>query len=115
MKRKMIRGCALLLILVMALCLFGCEGEKEQAGKEDGGKASSIFAVTYRGTTIELGKDAKGVLEALGEPTSKAKVASCGDGAGDQWQYVYSSIYLFTVKNAFKKSVHTAVFPKYVG
>ena len=72
------------------------DDEKEnETEKKDVG----VFAVRYKGTNIELGSSAKPVLEKLGEPLSSNYVASCGEGAGDQWVYAYSSMHVYTVKD----------------
>lgn len=70
------------------------EKEKETEKKDVG-----VFAVRYKGTNIELGSKAKPVLDKLGDPLSSNFVASCGEGAGDQWVYAYSSIFVYTVKD----------------
>lgn len=72
----------------------GKDKEKETE-KEDVG----VFAVRYKGTNIELGSNAAPILTKLGTPLSSNFVASCGEGAGDQWVYAYSSIFVYTVKD----------------
>ena len=105
---------ALGLLLSILLCT-ACEKKPEASDDSDTNKdtpttQASIFTVSYKGTTIELGKDASAVRKALGDPTSEPKrVASCGDGAGEQWQYTYSSIVLFTVKNGESETVDAIV------
>lgn len=74
----------------------GKDNEKEkETEKTDVG----VFAVRYKGTNIELGSKAQTVLNKLGAPLSSNFVASCGEGAGDQWVYAYSSIFVYTVKD----------------
>ena len=72
------------------------EKEKE---KETEKKDVGVFAVRYKGTNIELGSKAAPILDKLGAPLSSNFVASCGEGAGDQWVYAYSSIFVYTVKD----------------
>ena len=99
MNRKRIASIfsATLLLLSMLLCAVACQQDPADDPQKDG-EDLGTYTVQYQGTVITLGKDASAVLKALGEPTAKQFVASCGDGAGDQWRYTYSSIYLFTVK-----------------
>lgn len=97
-KRSFIVFITLLLLLSCAVCATAC-GNKADPAEDNGDKTEiGTYTVKYQGTVIELGKDATGVLTALGEPSAKQFVASCGEGAGDQWRYTYASIYLFTVK-----------------
>lgn len=97
---------AMMLLLSLALCASACK-EKSDTNKDDDKPAESLgtYTVKYQDTVIELGKDASSVIKALGEPTNKQFVASCGEGAGDQWRYTYSSIYLFTVKDGETETV----------
>lgn len=82
------------------------ENEKDKdKEKETEKKDVGIFAVRYKGTNIELGSNAKPVLEKLGEPLSSNFVASCGEGAGDQWVYAYSSMRIYTVKDEDKEII----------
>ena len=101
----------MILLLSTLLCAVACSDKKTEPTEEQ----HSIFTVSYNGTTIELGKDASGVLKALGEPTSKQFVASCGESAGDQWQYTYTSIYLFTLKAGDKEIVDAVVLRDDIG
>ncbi len=102
--------CVILLITTL-LCAVACEEKPTEPSEDDGSTkvTNSIFTVQYNGATIELGKDASSVLKKLGEPTSKQFVASCGESAGDQWQYTYASIVLFTLKNGDKEIVDAVV------
>ena len=89
MKKWMSGLLVLALLLSMSLCTVACT-EKPEAPVDDDAPAvkTSMFAVKYNGTAIELGKDASPVLKKLGDPTSEPKsVASCGEGMGEQWQY----------------------------
>lgn len=98
---------SMMLLLSMAFCLASCKDETPEEPKdgETEQKELGMYTVKYKDTVIELGKDATAVLKALGEPTAKQFVASCGEGAGDQWRYTYSSIYLFTVKDGEAETV----------
>ena len=73
--------------------------DNKEKEKETEKKDAGVFAVRYKGTNIELGSNASPILEKLGEPLSSNFVASCGEGAGDQWVYAYSSIFVYTVKD----------------
>ena len=97
-RRIMTRLLAMLLLLTLILCVSACKEEPEDPKNDDTTKELGMYTVKYQDTVIELGKDASSVLTALGEPTNKQFVASCGEGAGDQWRYTYTSIYIFTVK-----------------
>lgn len=88
---------ATILLLSTLLCAVACRQDLAD-DPQKGGDDLGMYTVQYQGTAITLGRDASPVLKALGEPSNKQFVASCGDGAGDQWRYTYSSIYLFTVK-----------------
>jgi hypothetical protein len=100
---------ALTLALILVFCTVACnkqdetnDGKKdndvEEKDKETEKKVVGVFAVSYKGINIELGSKAKPVLEKLGEPLSSNFVASCGEGAGEQWVYAYSSVLVYTVK-----------------
>jgi hypothetical protein len=82
----------LLLSALLCLGLGGCDKEKTAA--EDGG----MFSVTYRGTVIEIGKEAEDVLKALGEPQNKKEIGDCG-GLGAQVRYDYSSLVLYVLES----------------
>ena len=76
---------AMLLLLSMLLCAVACEDATNDEPKDDENTETlGVYTVCYQDAVIELGKDASSVLKALGEPTSKQFVASCGEGAGDQ-------------------------------
>ena len=99
---------ALILIFSMLLCFAACEEKPEEPSSDDDAPATeaSIFTVSYKNTNLELGKDAGAILKKLGEPSSEPKhVASCGEDMGEQWQYTYPSIVLFTVKNGEKETI----------
>ena len=87
----------ILLVLTLALLLIfsavACDKENENENEK------SVFTVRYNGVNIELGSKAGAVLDKLGAPLSSNFVASCGEGAGDQWVYVYSSMHIYTVKD----------------
>ena len=99
---------ASLLVMVLMLCFVSCAEKPEEPSVNDDKPSAetSIFAISYKNTTLELGKDAKAVLKKLGDPSSEPKhVVSCGEGMGEQWQYTYPSIVLFTVKNGESETI----------
>ncbi len=110
-KRIALSLLCILLLVTTLLCTVACEEKPtEPSGDDEPAKVErSIFTVRYNGATIELGKDASSVLKKLGEPSTKQFVASCGEGAGDQWQYMYPSIVLFTVKSGERETVDAVV------
>lgn len=110
MKIKKLATCllALALMLSMLLCFVACAEKPEEPSADDDKPTTetSIFTVSYKNTTLELGKEAGGVLKKLGDPISEPKhVVSCGEGMGEQWQYTYSSIVLFTVKDGENETI----------
>ena len=116
-KRFGIKMMSVLLLLSMLLCVTACAEKKTEPSKDDEPTKTehSIFTVEYNCAMIELGKDASTVLKKLGEPTSKQFVASCGESAGDQWQYIYSSIVLFTLKTDDKEIVDAVALRDDIG
>ncbi len=111
MKIKKIAAGILVLLLMLSTFLYlaACEEKPKEPSVEDdkpSAAETSIFTVSYKNTTLELGKDAKAALKKLGDPSSDPKhVASCGEGAGEQWQYTYPSIVLFTVKDGESETI----------
>ena len=96
------------MILSALLCFCACAEKPEEPTEDDKTPAAetSIFAISYKNTVLELGKDASGVLKKLGDPSSEPKhVASCGENMGEQWQYTYPSIVVFTLKNGDKETI----------
>lgn len=87
-------GWSMFLILLSALLCLGLTG----CEKEEPAETSSAFSVSYRGTTLEIGKDAEDALKALGEPTSKKEIGDCG-GLGAQVRYDYSSLILYVLES----------------
>ena len=67
--------------------------------------SAGIFSVRAQGINIELEKNAETVLKKLGDPLSSNYVASCGEGAGEQWVYAYSSVFVYTVKNGDNEAI----------
>ncbi|MBQ9783687.1 MAG: hypothetical protein IJW44_04110 [Clostridia bacterium] len=88
-----------ILALVLALCvgLVGC-AEKQQEEKE------SAFAVVSDGVSVELGADAKEVLNALGESQAQQEVFDCGAG-NSRMYYRYGSLDLYTMKTGEGETV----------
>ena len=81
-----------LLSLLLCLGMTGCE--TEETPQED----HAAFSVTYRGTTLEIGKKAESALAALGEPVNKKEIGDCG-GLGAQVRYDYSSLILYVLES----------------
>ena len=86
-------------IVCIAICfgcvalLSACNGEKmPEEGK------SGIYYIEYNGVRIELGKDAKTVIDALGKPKSEKELGDCG-GLGAQIKYSYNDIDVYSLKN----------------
>ena len=109
-KRIVFTATAIMLALLMCMSFVGCNNgeddnkanENEAANNDKNDKSDNeggLFSVTYKNTVIELGADASAVLKKLGEPKETNFVASCGEGAGEQYVYEYSSAYIYTVKN----------------
>ena len=92
---------ALLLCVLMAFCLVACEGDEGNVDNEGNSKnpASIDFYISYNGTKIELGADAKPVITALGEPVSKTEAGNCG-GQGSLTKYVYASLELYVLTSS---------------
>lgn len=101
---------AALLLAAVAVSAAACSEPPAESETDDTKTGTdSIFAVEYRDVTIELGEDAETVLDQLGEPKSKQFVASCGEGAGDQWMYDFGSVILYTVKADDEETVDAVV------
>lgn len=102
MKQLLKKSLLLIFALLLVVSLIACAGQEQSKGESDGKKASSkdmiSFSIRYNGTTIELGKPAKKVLEALGEPLSSEEVFDCGEG-NSRMQYQFSSFDLYTMKS----------------
>ena len=102
-----------LLLALSALLIFGAvacnddDAKNDEQNKEQNEENTStgIFSVRAQGINIELEKNADKVLEKLGEPLSSNYVASCGEGAGEQWVYAYSSVFVYTVKNGDTETI----------
>ena len=80
--------------MLAAICALGLFAacEKEQAG--DG--SDGTYAVTVGDVTVELGKKAEPVLEALGAPQSKQSTGNCG-GLGESVRYEYPEFVMVVV------------------
>lgn len=98
------------LLFAVILGMVACsDPTNKPTGEENAKNAESIFAVEYRDTVVELGANAKRVLDSLGAPKSQQFVASCGEGAGDQWMYDYGSVIVYTVKDGNKETIDGVV------
>ena len=101
---------ALLLCMIMAFCVVACDKDDDKESSNDGDKGNSdkqqtvSFYVEYGSTKIEIGADAATVISALGEPTSKQEMGSCGD-QGTLTKYKYSSIEIYVLSNGSKQTV----------
>lgn len=96
--KKVTKILAIVLALLCAMTfMISCtSGDKDGEGDKSGGKVD--FYITYKGTKIELDKDAKPVLSALGEANDTASLGDCG-GFGLQTRYTYDNFVIYTVKN----------------
>ena len=72
--------------------------------KQKANESGDVFYMEYKGTKIELGAKADGVISALGEAKSVKELGDCG-GLGAQVKYTYSDIELYTLKSADGESV----------
>ncbi len=102
----------LLLLALSALLIFGavaCNKDdvknNEENEENEENTSAEIFSVRAQGVNIELEKKAETVLKKLGDPLSSNYVASCGEGAGEQWVYAYSSVFVYTVKNGDNETI----------
>ncbi len=100
----------LLSLALACVCCLGCVLMLASCDNQPENVESDIYYFEYKNTKLELGADAKGVLEALGdtkyEPMS---VADCANG-GVQWKYVYDDFTLTTVKNGDKETIDSIEF-----
>ena len=103
-----------LCIILAVLCCMSCVialaacGEEEPAegeGKSDG----NIYYMMHGDVKIELGKDAAGVLSALGEAKSVQELGDCG-GFGAQVKYVYNDFNIYTLKNDSGETIDQITF-----
>lgn len=95
-KRFLISAIAILCCVCAMLTLSSCnEKQGDDADKTDAG----IFYVEYGKAKIELGKDAKTALSALGEAKSVKELGDCA-GIGAQVKYTYDNFEIYTVKSA---------------
>ena len=92
MKKILLSIAALIACVACILVLAACDKKEEPQQEAD------IYFITYNGVKIELGKDAGGVIAALGEAKSVKSLGDCG-GFGAQVKYTYDDFELFTLKN----------------
>ena len=87
-------------LVVAILCIAGIIGCLAACGEDEPTQdsAKSMFCVTFQGVDIELGAEAKDILEALGDAKSVKELGDCG-GFGAQIKYTYDNFDIYTVKN----------------
>lgn len=89
MKKGVLKIIAVALIAVAAVGAFAsCKGNGENN--------DNIFAVKVGDVTVELGKNADGVLEKLGTPVHQQNTGNCG-GLGETVRYEYPSFVMVIV------------------
>lgn len=97
--KNIIRGLILMLALLCAFSAFtACNAEQSNDNNDGNATKGTAFYITYKGTKIELGKKADGVLSSLGEPKSKEELPDCGD-FGKQTKYEYDDLMIYTLTN----------------
>jgi hypothetical protein len=101
----------ILALIVALLCtasiLVACNSDSEQ---KDADNAKQVeYYINYKGTKIELDKNASAVLSALGAPKSTASLGDCG-GFGAQTKYVYDDIVVYTLKNDSGETIDQIAF-----
>ncbi len=95
--KKIAKIFAVILALACAITLMSaCASENNNNDDAASGKVE--FYITYKGTKIELDKDATSVLAALGAASDTASLGDCG-GFGLQTRYTYDNFVIYTVKN----------------
>ena len=95
--KKFTKVLALIIALLCVVTTFmACTNEQSDDNKEE--TAGVEYYITYKGTKIELDKNAESALSALGAPKNTKELASCGD-LGSQVEYTYDDIVIYTLKN----------------
>ena len=95
--KRFVKAMALVIALLCVFTAFvACTAE--QGDNEKNNSADVEFYITYKGTKIELDKDATSVLAALGAASDTASLGDCG-GFGLQTRYTYDNFVIYTVKN----------------
>lgn len=100
MKKMIFKISAIILCLMLALSVIGCnEKDTDNGGDDDdnGAETVEIYALKYKGTTITLGKKADSVLKKLGDPISSQNTGNCG-GMGETVRYEYSALSVVVVE-----------------
>lgn len=90
MKRTGMKLLTMVLALLLLVGLCACNDGDKDDGKE-------AYYITYKGTKICPGEDAKGLLDALGKPLSEKSNGNCG-GQGEQMKYSYTSFDLYLLE-----------------
>ena len=97
--RKIVKIFALILALACAMTLMVACASEDNNDNNGGASSGKVdFYITYKGTKIELDKDAAPVLSALGKANDEASLGDCG-GFGLQTRYTYDNFVIYTVKN----------------
>lgn len=95
--KKIVKIFAVILALACTMTfMIACTSENNNGGGASNGNID--FYITYKGTKIELDKDATPVISALGEANDEAWLGDCG-GFGLQTRYTYDNFVIYTVKN----------------
>ena len=100
MEIKMKRIFVLLVALVLALSLVSCDKDGGNNNNSNGNIEAVndvTFYILYEDVKIELGADAKEVIEKLGTAKSESEMGACGD-QGTVTKYVYDNFELFVLK-----------------
>lgn len=92
MKKIIASILALICCVTLVFAFNACQEEPQN--NNDG-----IFYMEYKGTKIELGAKAEGIISALGNAKSIKELGDCG-GLGAQIKYTYSDIELYTLKGS---------------
>ncbi len=95
MKRTGLKILAMMFALLLLVGLCACNGSEADDGE--------AYYITYEGTDICPGKDAKGLLDALGTPLHEQNNGNCG-GQGVQMWYSYASFDLYILESADGKA-----------
>jgi hypothetical protein len=93
MKKIIIGVLCVLICFTMIAALSSCAEKETEKGND-----AELYTVKYKGVSIKLGADAKGILDKLGEAMSVSELGDCG-GFGAQVKYTYGDVAVYTLKN----------------
>ena len=88
-----------LAIISVALVMVGfcaCDGSSNNNNNGGDGAKAGTFGIVYKNVVVELDKNAKSILSALGAPEEEKNVADCG--TGPRKRYTYNDIEIYTVE-----------------